>query len=77
VIRLENERLKQSRDAEIAERRTAADNRQAMCAAALTYLADEKPNPRLTPDQSQLLLQDMRRTVSSCATPSTVSRAAL
>lgn len=76
VLRLENERLKQARDAETVERRTAAENRQAMCAAALTYLGDDTPNPRLTPAQSQLLLEDMRRTAASCATPTTVSRAA-
>lgn len=74
VLRLENEQVKQSKEAEIVERRTVAENRQAMCAAALIYLEDETPNARLTADQSQRLLEDMRRTASSCATPTTDSR---
>jgi hypothetical protein len=74
VLRIENERAKQSDEARIAEHRLVAENRQAMCGAALTYLADERPNPGLSPAQSQLLLEDMRRTASSCATRADTAR---
>ena len=69
VQRLSNDRAHQEAEARLAERRLSAEQRQASCAGALTYLEDEKPNPALAKPQAKLLLEDMRRTASICALP--------
>lgn len=69
MYRIEVEASENQRNSDTSSQRHEAEQHLAMCEAALEFLADESPNPNLTAAQSQLLLEDMRRTASACATP--------